>query len=422
MIDDSAGDSLWNAAVDAENGRLLDTDDWTSKDTLGQLSARSSAPAAAPSRGRARAVGAAAAAQVADGSSYSVLAFPTESPNDASRQVVTNPADSIASPFGWHDTNGAVGAEFTTTQGQQRPRVPRSGRQRIARLRRQPERRPEPHVRLPGRPQRSTPRTTAKPSSTNLFYGNNRFHDVTLPLRLRRGRPATSRPTTTAAAGAGATTSAPRPRTAAARTTPTSRPRPTDGGHAANADVPLAGQPVREPEPGRRRRVGSFNASWSRFGARADSRRLPGPHDRLRRHGLHRRRSTPAPLPRPTGWRSSTAAPPAASTSTRRVQVAESLGANAVDRRAQHHGGRAGADRLAWHGPPAGHPRGRASRRPTATRSRPPSPLGPTHRQRAQASGPPRDPRRRLRERDHHPRVRARHLATASPAAPGSTA
>ena len=28
-----------------------------------------------------------------------------------------NPADSIASPYGWHDINEAVGAEFVTTQG-----------------------------------------------------------------------------------------------------------------------------------------------------------------------------------------------------------------------------------------------------------------------------------------------------------------
>jgi extracellular elastinolytic metalloproteinase len=30
---------------------------------------------------------------------------------------VVNPADPTASPFGWHDSNGAVGAEFNTTNG-----------------------------------------------------------------------------------------------------------------------------------------------------------------------------------------------------------------------------------------------------------------------------------------------------------------
>ena len=56
-------------------------------------------------------------APVNDGSSYRALAFPTESFNDADRALVTNPADSPGSPFGWHDTNGAAGPEFTTTQG-----------------------------------------------------------------------------------------------------------------------------------------------------------------------------------------------------------------------------------------------------------------------------------------------------------------
>src|SRR5262249_23436361 len=56
--------------------------------------------------------------------SYRVYARPAESPNHVSplppadgRTLVTNPANSTASPFGWHDTNGAAGAEFTTTQG-----------------------------------------------------------------------------------------------------------------------------------------------------------------------------------------------------------------------------------------------------------------------------------------------------------------
>jgi hypothetical protein len=33
------------------------------------------------------------------------------------RSLVANAADPAASPFGWHDTNGAPGAEFTITRG-----------------------------------------------------------------------------------------------------------------------------------------------------------------------------------------------------------------------------------------------------------------------------------------------------------------
>ena len=30
---------------------------------------------------------------------------------------MTNPQDSNASPYGWHDTNGSTGAEYTDTRG-----------------------------------------------------------------------------------------------------------------------------------------------------------------------------------------------------------------------------------------------------------------------------------------------------------------
>jgi hypothetical protein len=51
--------------------------------------------------------------------SYRVYAPPVESPNHGSRSVVTLPwlDGGIASPFGWHDTNGASGAEHTITRG-----------------------------------------------------------------------------------------------------------------------------------------------------------------------------------------------------------------------------------------------------------------------------------------------------------------
>ncbi len=52
-----------------------------------------------------------------DGSSYRVYAWPAESPTHGPQTLVTSPADSLASPFGWHDTDGKPGAEFTITRG-----------------------------------------------------------------------------------------------------------------------------------------------------------------------------------------------------------------------------------------------------------------------------------------------------------------
>jgi len=48
---------------------------------------------------------------------YNVYAVPVESPNHGGRTLESDPADAIASPFGWHDTNGVIGAESTETRG-----------------------------------------------------------------------------------------------------------------------------------------------------------------------------------------------------------------------------------------------------------------------------------------------------------------
>ncbi|RFN58565.1 M36 family metallopeptidase [Marixanthomonas ophiurae] len=49
--------------------------------------------------------------------SYNVIELPLESPNFGSRSVVTNPDNAVASPYGWHDTDGVAGAESEYTVG-----------------------------------------------------------------------------------------------------------------------------------------------------------------------------------------------------------------------------------------------------------------------------------------------------------------
>ncbi|NJC27393.1 M36 family metallopeptidase [Neolewinella antarctica] len=55
--------------------------------------------------------------ELVDGASYRVIPFGEESPLHGDRTLEVNPADLTASPFGWHDTNGRAGAEFTITRG-----------------------------------------------------------------------------------------------------------------------------------------------------------------------------------------------------------------------------------------------------------------------------------------------------------------
>ena len=66
--------------VDSSNGNLVGTNDWV------------------------------------DQASYLVYPQPDKSPNDGSQVLVTEPV-STASPYGWHDTNGQAGPEYTDTRG-----------------------------------------------------------------------------------------------------------------------------------------------------------------------------------------------------------------------------------------------------------------------------------------------------------------
>lgn len=102
----------WNVSVDANTGELLRKMDQMVScsvhagtferpyDAMADLG-RQPVPAASP----------------LDGSGYLVFPFPTESPNHGPQVLVSEPADALASPFGWHDTNGQSGAEYTITRG-----------------------------------------------------------------------------------------------------------------------------------------------------------------------------------------------------------------------------------------------------------------------------------------------------------------
>jgi hypothetical protein len=54
---------------------------------------------------------------VSDGSHYNVFALPAESPIHGPRQLLSEPSNDLASPYGWHDTDGIDGPEYTITRG-----------------------------------------------------------------------------------------------------------------------------------------------------------------------------------------------------------------------------------------------------------------------------------------------------------------
>jgi uncharacterized membrane protein YkoI len=131
---------------------------------------------------------------VADGSSYRVFAMPLESPLDGDRTVVENPADAVASPFGWHDTDGQPGPEHTITRGNNvhayadtlgaTVTTEPTGRQPVG-----PANEPDPAGAPDGGADLTfdhpiatydaTPAVYRDAAVTNLFFWNNVMHDVT---------------------------------------------------------------------------------------------------------------------------------------------------------------------------------------------------------------------------------------------------
>ncbi len=101
----------WSARVDAITGEILDTNDLVLNCEFHTPSAStvSKQPQFELFNDQRN--------MSADGSRYNVYALPAESPNHGPRQLITDPANLEASPFGWHDTDGVDGAEYTITRG-----------------------------------------------------------------------------------------------------------------------------------------------------------------------------------------------------------------------------------------------------------------------------------------------------------------
>ncbi len=105
---------LWSIRIDATNGTILEQNDQTvscsfKKDVV-HANAMSNKfvssfykPAVSP-------------LQVQSGT-YTVIPFSYISPDHSPFVAIANPDNATASPYGWHDTNGATGAEYTVTRG-----------------------------------------------------------------------------------------------------------------------------------------------------------------------------------------------------------------------------------------------------------------------------------------------------------------
>ncbi len=109
--------NLWSIRIDASNGNVLEQFDLTRNCNFGEASNHSKHNHFVGFSKPITAVEVAASPLEVMSGSYRVYPYNIESPNHGDRQLISTPHNVTASPYGWHDTNGVAGAEYTITRG-----------------------------------------------------------------------------------------------------------------------------------------------------------------------------------------------------------------------------------------------------------------------------------------------------------------
>lgn len=169
-----SGHNWWNVFIDAQNGEMIGKNNWTlscdwehegkEMKALGTLSPLSpDIPEATLPDFLA--------------GTYRVYPIGIESPNHGSLEDVSAANDLTASPFGWHDTDGNVGAEHTITRGNNVYSQEDRNADNIFGT--APDGGPTlTFLDTPDFNENPTNTTNQNAAITNLFYWNNILHDV----------------------------------------------------------------------------------------------------------------------------------------------------------------------------------------------------------------------------------------------------
>ena len=162
----------WNIRVDALSGQFIEKNNWTSYCDFGTTGHHGASCNGSNHQSMAN-----AGAGTSLSGSYNVYPLPLEAPTFGGRSILTSPHSPEASPYGWHDTDGADGAEHTITRGNNVHAY-----EDLMNLN-------EPGYSPDGGPGLNfdfpldlqlTPTANQDAVLTNLFYMNNVLHDVLL--------------------------------------------------------------------------------------------------------------------------------------------------------------------------------------------------------------------------------------------------
>lgn len=116
-IYETQNEEWWSIRVDAQSGEIIAKDSWMTQCGFGHENKThtcSNHPKdhmhtnieESPLEEKTNSVG-----------GYRVFRLPLANPGEGGRTLINNPDNATASPYGWHDTNGALGAEYNYTRG-----------------------------------------------------------------------------------------------------------------------------------------------------------------------------------------------------------------------------------------------------------------------------------------------------------------
>lgn len=163
----------WSARVDAITGEVLVKNNWTLSCQMRENMDLSEVDLCRD----VSAVTAVNAPVISKEPQYNVWPAPFDSPEETPRIIVSDPHDPVASPYGWHDTNGVPGPEYTVTGGnnvyayQDRDNLGYSSGD-------EPDGGTDLHFDFPYDPAME-PEQYKEAAVVNLFYWMNYLHDFT---------------------------------------------------------------------------------------------------------------------------------------------------------------------------------------------------------------------------------------------------
>lgn len=176
-VDQVNTSDLWTICVDAQSGEILKKVNNTVYCSPANLSAEADECDQNAKSTESIKQNSTSNAMFSADETYNVFALPAESANQGPRVLLTNPADATASPFGWLDTNGATGAEYTYTRGNNVWAYDDIPGDNIASVDKSADGGANLNFDFPFNPSLE-PAPNRLAAITNLFYMNNKMHDI----------------------------------------------------------------------------------------------------------------------------------------------------------------------------------------------------------------------------------------------------